>query len=221
MDRNSLDRYITGNWGEDSVSNIASIDCPKCGGNVDYDAEDDGEDPIICPTCNVAFGTVDEDGAVKAELYDDDTNGELLMDKQKAVEATARPCDIAAKWKRRAKLFQAAYTDYKFEAFNLNLQQMQLEADGAGRVLIMQRDALKNKMLEVCRERNVLRAENKDLKAALEASRTTIDIARAHLKGLPDYDNLIEISVDLRGAMDTLADADGRIRLALAAARAE
>jgi hypothetical protein len=94
MDRNSLDRYITGNWGEDSVSNIASIDCPKCGGNVDYDAEDDGEDPIICPTCNVAFGTVDEDGAVKAELYDDDTNGELLMDKQKTAEATVRPWEL-------------------------------------------------------------------------------------------------------------------------------
>ena len=64
-----LDRYITGNWGEDSAGPdpvVVPIDCGLCGFTFKADTYPDDDDSVVfdCPKCHAQ---IKRDGSVFAE----------------------------------------------------------------------------------------------------------------------------------------------------------
>lgn len=116
------------------------------------------------------------------------------------------------KWKHRAKLFQEAYKEKDVESFALNLQKLQLESLGTAATLIKQRDSLKSKYLESCRERNALRQQVREIGEKVKAR--AVEIADNYSKSRPDW-HLAAISI--RNMVDSINVAD----LAVCGAKAE
>ena len=66
------------------------------------------------------------------------------------------------RWKKRALIFREAYLEADFKNLAYELQLMNYKANGVHQVIQMQNGKLREKLLEVCRERNELRAKLKE-----------------------------------------------------------
>jgi len=63
----------------------------------------------------------------------------------------------AEQWKRRALAFQEGYRDKCFEVTALEIQVMDLQANGVDKVTRRQNESLRTKMMAACIDRNNLR----------------------------------------------------------------
>jgi hypothetical protein len=100
----------------------------------------------------------------------------MRVEKSETVEATEPTPDTDAsvlaerldKWRRRARLFHEAYREKDFETLALSLQKLQLEAYGVDKVLPMQNESLRKKLLATAQERNALKRQRDELLSTVE-----------------------------------------------------
>jgi hypothetical protein len=116
----------------------------------------------------------------------------MRVEKSEMVEATApTPYTDASvlaerldKWRRRARLFHEAYREKDFETLALSLQKLQLEAYGVDKVLPMQNESLRKKLLATAQERNALKAQRDELLAACIAAARHLNLSTTTAKEL-------------------------------------
>lgn len=85
-----------------------------------------------------------------------------------------------AQWERRTKAFQEGYRDKSFEVTALEIQIMDLKANGVDKVTARNNESFKTKLLGVCVERNELRARVAELEKAARGALKTLRYFRDH-----------------------------------------